>query len=92
MLENLSLEFAANNKGADKPAHMCRLISIYVIHLLESIILKLTTCEILRFKLICVAVAGWFEYHFVGNSEDRVCQVEAHLDMIKGSTFKWAAS
>ena len=35
-----------NNKGADQPAHLRRLISTFVIRLLESIISKLATHEI----------------------------------------------
>ena len=36
----------ANNKGADQPAHPRRLISAFVIRLLESIISELATSEI----------------------------------------------
>ena len=36
----------ANNKGADQPAHVCSLISAYVIRLLVSIISRLATSEI----------------------------------------------
>ena len=36
----------ANNKGADKPAHPRSLISVFVVHLLESIISRLATSEI----------------------------------------------
>ena len=43
--ENLSSVFA-NNKGADQPAHPRRLISVFVIRVLESIICKLNTSEI----------------------------------------------
>ena len=39
----------ANNKGADQPAHQHRLISTFVIHVLESIISKHATSEILLF-------------------------------------------
>ena len=46
--ENLSLGFA-NNPDADQPAHPCRLISTFVFCLLESIISKLATGEILIF-------------------------------------------
>ena len=44
MHENLSSGFV-NNKDADQPAHLCSLISAFVIHLLESIIFKLATSE-----------------------------------------------
>ena len=43
--ENLFSGFG-NNKGADQPAHPRRLISAFVIHLLESIIFKLASSEI----------------------------------------------
>ena len=39
----------ANNKGADPPAHLCSLISTFVIRLLESIISELATSVILIF-------------------------------------------
>ena len=48
MQENLSLGFV-NNKGADQPAHMRRLISTFVVHFLECIISKLATSEMSQF-------------------------------------------
>ena len=39
----------ANNKGADQPAHLGRLISAFVIHLLESIRFQLASSEISMF-------------------------------------------
>ena len=44
-LENLSSGFASN-KSADQPAHLCRLISAFVIPFLESIMSKLASSEI----------------------------------------------
>ena len=41
----------SNNTGADQPAHLHSLISVFVIHILESIICKLATF----FKLVSVA-------------------------------------
>ena len=35
----------ANNKGADQPAHPGRLITAFVIRILESIMYKLATSE-----------------------------------------------
>ena len=52
--ENLS-SGCANNKGADQPAHMCRLISAFVIRLSKSVISRLTTSEISIFQLVSVA-------------------------------------
>ena len=43
------------NKGADQPAHLRRLISAFVIRLLESIISKLASSKISIFKLVSVA-------------------------------------
>ena len=45
----------ANNKEADQPAHLRRLISAFVIRFLESIISRLVTSEISIFKLVSVA-------------------------------------
>ena len=39
----------ANNKGADQPAHPRRLISAFVIRLLESFISKIASSEMLIF-------------------------------------------
>ena len=44
--EKTSLQEFANNTGADQPAHLCSLISAFVIGFLESIISKLATDEI----------------------------------------------
>ena len=54
MRENLSSGLV-NNKGADQPAHPCRLFSTFVIRPLESIIYKLATGEITVFWLVPVA-------------------------------------
>ena len=43
--ENLSSEFV-NNKGADQPVHLHRLISAFVIRLLESMISILASSKI----------------------------------------------
>ena len=43
------------NKGADQPAHLCRMISPFVIHFLESIISKLATIKISIFQLVSIA-------------------------------------
>ena len=53
-VRNLSSGFA-NNKGADEPAHRCRLISTFVICFLESIIFTLITGETSTFQLVSVA-------------------------------------
>ena len=43
--EKTCLREFANNKGADQPAHPRRLISAFVIRLLESIIYKLSSSQ-----------------------------------------------
>ena len=43
--DKTSLRGFANNKGADQPAHPRRLISAFIIRLLESIISKLDSRE-----------------------------------------------
>ena len=65
----MSLGFA-NNKDADQPVHPHRLISAFVIRLLESIISKLPTSEISIVQLVSVA-----EKIVVGNPEDRFSHV-----------------
>ena len=52
--EKTCLRWFANNKGANQPAHMRRLISAVVIRLLESIISLLSSSEISIFQLVCV--------------------------------------
>ena len=49
------LQGFANNKGADQPMNPRRLISAFVIPLLESFISKLASSEISIFKLVSVA-------------------------------------
>ena len=44
--EKTCLRRFANNKGTDQPSHPCRLISTFVIRLLECIISRLAMSEI----------------------------------------------
>ena len=44
-----------NNKVADQPAHLCSLISAFVVRCLDSIIPVLAIAEISRLQLISVA-------------------------------------
>ena len=60
--ENLSLRFA-NNKIADQPMHLRRLISVFVIRFLKSIISKLATGEISIFWLVSLAEETDFSLH-----------------------------
>ena len=45
----------ANNKGADQPAHPCRLISTFVVRCLDSIIPLVSVSEISSLCLASVA-------------------------------------
>ena len=45
----------ANNKSADQPAHLRRLISVFVIRFLESILSKFATSKISILLLVSVA-------------------------------------
>ena len=54
-LKKTCLEGFANNKSADQPAHTRSLISAFVIHILDSMISKLATSEIIIFLLVSVA-------------------------------------
>ena len=53
--EETCLRGFANIKGADQPAHTRRLISAFIIRLLESIISRLATSKISNFQLVSVA-------------------------------------
>ena len=66
--EKTCLQGFANNTGADQPAHPRRLISAFLIRVLESTISKLATREI-----------SVFQSGFVGNPENRFCRHKAHI-------------
>ena len=44
-----------NNKGTDQPVHLCNLISVFVVHCLDSIIPLVSTSEISSLYLASVA-------------------------------------
>ena len=74
--ENLYLGVCkqANNKGADQPAHLRKLISSFIILLLESIISRLAMSELSIFELVSVAGQAGLNL-----SEDWFCRDEAHM-------------
>ena len=53
--ENLFIPYA-NNKGADQPVHLCSLISAFVVHFLDSIMLLVSVSKISSLYLASVAV------------------------------------
>ena len=66
----------ANNKCADKPEHLVRLISAFVICFLDSIVSIFLQVKCQFLASLC-SVRDWLEPRFVGNPEDRFCHVGA---------------
>ena len=62
----------ANDKSADQPVHLGRLISAFVVHFLEIIISKLASGEIKIFLTSLCRLEDWFESRLVGNPEDPI--------------------
>ena len=69
----------AKNKWADQSAHPLSLISAFVIHLLESILSRLTTCEILYFRLVYVTEQAGLNFSSLETPQDMFSHVEAHI-------------
>ena len=76
--ENLFLPYA-NNKGADQPAQMWRLISAFVVHCIDSIIPILAKSNNFKTLASLCSWACWFESSLVGNHEDRFSCDIAHI-------------
>ena len=89
--ENL-FEPYANNKGADQPAHSRSLISTFVVHYLDSIIIE-------NFKTLA-SLCSWadrFETYLVGNPKDRfshdvAASLRTLLDSKSTAVFKVSQS
>ena len=69
----------ANNTGTDQPAHLCSLISAFVIRFLESTICKLATGEISIFYIVSVAEETVLKLALSETHGDRFCCVKAHI-------------
>ena len=63
----------ATRRFANNKSHPRRLISAFVIRLLESIIFKFDTGENFSFLASVCSWGNWLDFRFVGNPEDRVC-------------------
>ena len=74
-LEKTCLWEFANNKGADHPPNPLRLISAFVIHLLESIISQLASIKISIFKLVSVVEEAGLSLTLF-ESPDRFCRFD----------------
>ena len=66
--EKMRLVSYENNKGADQPAHLCSLISAFVVHCLDSIISLRFYSQNFKTLAIFCGCAGRFVSGMVGNS------------------------
>ena len=67
----------ANNKDADQPAHQRRLISVFVIHCLDSIISLVSIPKISNLWPSLCGCPGWLVSYMVANPKDRFPHDEA---------------
>ena len=63
--EKTCLRWFTDNKGADQPAHQCRLISTFVIRFLENMIYKLAISNISRKTGLSLALLETLKTGFV---------------------------
>ena len=54
-----------NNKGTDQPLHLCSLISIFIIHCVDSIRLYIVAISIIPRLASFLSLAGMFESYLV---------------------------
>ena len=78
--ENLFLPYA-NNKDADQPAHPRSLISIFIVHCLDSIIPMLATSKISRLSLASVAAQDGLSLPWL-QTEDRFSHDKAPITVL----------
>ena len=69
----------ANNKGAGQPAHPRSLISIFVVHCLDSVVPILANFKISRLELVSVAELASLSLACSQTPEDRFSCDVAHL-------------
>ena len=77
--EKMWLMSYGNNKGADQPARMRRLISAFIVRCLDSIICLDSIAEISRLYLASVAAQARLCLAWLETPEDTFCRVVAHL-------------
>ena len=70
------------NKDADQPAHLCSLISIFVVRCLDSIIPILAISKISRLSLASVFEQDGLWHTWMQNLEDRFSHDVAHFMII----------
>ena len=80
----------ANNKDADRSAHLWSLISIFVVCCLNSIIPILPISKIVKTVANFCSWAGRFVSYLVGNPEDRFSRNVAHVfGSFASPVFRW---
>ena len=72
----------ANNKGADQTAHLCSLISAFVVRCLDSIISLDSIAEISRLQLASVAEQASLCLALSESPEDTFSHGVAHLKFL----------
>ena len=72
----------ANNKSADQPAHLCGLISAFVVCCLASIISILAKSKISRLQLVSEAEQAGLSHTWSQIPEDMISYDMAHLLML----------
>ena len=79
----------ANNSDTDQPAHPHSLISAFVVHSLDSIILVDSISKISRLQLAPVGEQTCLSIAWSGASKDRFSQDMAHLSqLMRYGTFR----
>ena len=82
--ENLFFLPYANNKGADQPAHLCSLISTFVVHCLDSIIPLVSISKILSLYLASVAVQAGLSLTWL-----HILKTSFFMTRLNYSNFDW---
>ena len=85
--EKTCLRGFANNKGTDQPVHPHSLISAFgYSHIGKNHYLDLLWANFNILASLC-SWADWFEFHFVGDLEDRFSPVAAHISQSRSGGF-----
>ena len=77
--ENLSYAIYANNRDADQPAHLHSLISVFVIHCIDSMMPIVDISEMWRLLLASVAEQASLSLSWSQITEDRFSHDGAHI-------------
>ena len=68
-----------NNKDADQPAHLCSLISIFVVYSLDNMISIYAISNVSRLKQVSVAEQAGFSFTYLQIPEDMFSRVMDHI-------------